>query len=78
LLATGFGFSREVLMGDPAEVLTRLRDTSVLQSKPASVSPDVQRLLTATLDREVDRLVMDTFRTKRTADALDHLIEGDR
>lgn len=78
LLATGFGFSREVLMGDPAEVLTRLRDTSVLRSEPAEVSPDVQRLLSATLDREVDRLVMDTFRDRRMPDALDHLIEEDQ
>lgn len=53
VLARGFGLRPEVFAGSPAEVLTRLGDSSVLRAKLPGLS---QGTLTSALDHVVDRM----------------------
>jgi hypothetical protein len=80
VLAKGFGLSPEVLTGDPATVLGRLRDSTVLRpEQPAlgSVSPQLRAVLAETLERELVGLVTDTLAlTVDRRDALDSLLDG--
>lgn len=76
LLAKGFGLSADILEGDAAVILDRLRETPVLRPE-SDVRPQIRVALADTLNRELDRLVTDTLAfTAGEPDALEQLLDG--